>query len=119
MFGKHGKTRAVLLPASVRRALAALRGEAGPDAPVFPSDRGGGCLGRTAVHRIVKSAVQRAGLPPGISAHWMRHAHASHALDRGAPVSLVQASLGHASVATTGRYLHARPGDGSARYLGL
>jgi site-specific recombinase XerD len=56
--------------------------------------------------------------PPGLSAHWLRHAHASHALDRGAPVSLVQATLGHASVATTGRYLHARPNDSSARYLG-
>ena len=84
VFGKRGKTRAVLLPASVWRTLAALRGEAGPDVPVFPSGRGGGCLDRTAVHRIVKSAVQPAGLPPGVSAHWMRHAHASHALDRGA-----------------------------------
>ncbi len=80
---------------------------------------GGGCLDRTAVHRIVKSAVTRARLPPGISAQWMRDAHASHTLDRKVPVSLVQASLGHASLSTTGRYLHARPGDGSARYLGL
>ena len=49
----------------------------------------------------------------------LRHAHASHSLDRGAPIHLVQATLGHASVATTGRYLHARPTDSSARYLGV
>ena len=41
---------------------------------------------------------------------------ARHALERGATVHLVQATLGHASVATTGRYLHARPTDSSARY---
>jgi len=60
----------------------------------------------------------RAGLDPAVSAHWLRHAHASHSLDRGAPIHLVQATLGHASVATTGKYLHARPSDSSARYLG-
>jgi integrase/recombinase XerD len=36
---------------------------------------------------------------------------------RHAPIQLVQATLRHASVATTGRYLHARPTDSSARYL--
>jgi hypothetical protein len=43
----------------------------------------------------------------------------THALDRGAPIHLVQATLGHASVVTTGRYLHARPTDSSARYLAV
>jgi len=47
----------------------------------------------------------------------MRHAHASHALDRSAPIHLVQATLGHASVSTTGRYLHARPTESSSFYL--
>jgi integrase/recombinase XerD len=84
---------------------------------VFRSAKGGH-LDPSQVHRVVKVAAARAGLPPGLSAHWLRHAHASHALDRGAPVSLVQVTLGHASVATTGRYLHARPNDSSARYLG-
>ncbi len=119
VFGKGGQTRAVLLPASVWRSLIALRGEAGPEAPVFASRSGGGHLNQASVHRAVKAAAQRAGLPASVSTHWLRHAHASHALDRGAPISLVQATLGHASVATTGRYLHARPGDSSGRYLGL
>jgi len=51
-----------------------------------------------------------------VSPHWLRHAHALHSLERGAPIHLVQATLGHTSVATTGRYLHARPTDSSARY---
>ena len=119
VFGKGGRTRAVLLPASVWRLLTGLRDDAGPEAVVFRSRSGGGALNASQVHRVVKAAALRAGLPPEVSAHWLRHAHASHSLDRGAPISLVQATLGHASVATTGRYLHARPNDSSARYLGL
>ncbi len=37
--------------------------------------------------------------------------------DRGAPIHLVQTTLGHASVFTTGRYLHAKPSDSSSFYL--
>ena len=118
VYGKGGKTRVVLLPASVWRALVQSRGDAGPDAPVFISQRKGQ-LDPSAVHRVVKAAAARAGLSADVSAHWLRHAHASHALDRGAPIHLVQATLGHASVATTGRYLHARPNDSSARYLAV
>lgn len=119
VFGKGGKTRVVLLSAGTWRLLDALRGDVGPDDPVFRSRKGGGPLDESAAHRVVKAAAARAGLAVEVSAHWLRHAHASHALDRGAPVHLVQATLGHASVATTGRYLHARPSDSSARYLGV
>jgi integrase/recombinase XerD len=118
VYGKGGKTRVVLLSAATWKLLAELRGDAGPDDPVFKS-RKGGCLDASMIHRIVKSAAARAGLSAEVSAHWLRHAHASHSLDRGAPIHLVQATLGHASVATTGRYLHARPADSSARYLGV
>jgi integrase/recombinase XerD len=58
--------------------------------------------------RIVRQAARRAGIGLAVSPHWLRHAHASHALDRGAPIHLAQATLGHAGVSTTGRYLHAR-----------
>jgi len=71
------------------------------------------------VKRIVTASAERAGVDGQVSPHWLRHAHASHALDRGAPIHLVQATLGHASVTTTGKYLHARPEDSSARYLGV
>ena len=67
--------------------------------------------------RRIVDAGKRAGLSREVSAHWLRHADASHSLDRGAPIHLVQQTLGHASMATTGRYLHARPTDSSARYL--
>ena len=118
VFGKGGKTRAVLLSATTWRQVTELRAGADPDAPVFVS-RKGGHLVPSAVHRIVKAAAKRAGISAEASAHWLRHAHASHSLERGAPIHLVQQTLGHASVATTGRYLHARPTDSSARYLGV
>jgi integrase/recombinase XerD len=120
VYGKGGKTRVVLLSVSTWRELMAIRPDgAAAAAPVFPSQKGGGHLDPSQVLRIMKKAAARAGLDAPISPHWFRHAHASHALERGCPISLVQATLGHASVSTTGRYLHARPGDSSARYLGV
>jgi integrase/recombinase XerD len=117
VFGKGGKTRAIQLPPSVARVLTKLRGKAGEDAPVFPSRKHGAALRPLAVLRIVRQAARRAGIDAAVSPHWLRHAHASHALDRGAPIHLVQATLGHASITTTGRYLHARPADSSSRFL--
>lgn len=116
VFGKGGKTRAIRLTPSCWRALKGLRGAAGPDAPVFRSQKGGH-LDPSQVARLVRAAAKRAGVKLPVSPHWFRHAHASHALDRGAPISLVQSTLGHASVATTGRYLHCRPGESSSRFI--
>jgi integrase/recombinase XerD len=122
VFGKGGITRSIQMPASVWKLVTGLRTpKAGVDDPVFRSRKGksGGQLRSGAVLRIVRQAAVRAGIELPVSPHWFRHAHASHALDRGAPIHLVQATLGHASVATTGRYLHARPNDSSSRFLPL
>lgn len=118
VFGKRGKTRSVLMPQSLWEALQNLQQNASADAPVFRS-RKKGHLDESAVWRIVKKATKRSGIDKDVSCHWFRHAHASHALDRGCPIHLVQATLGHSSIATTGRYLHARPTDSSGSYLPL
>ncbi len=120
VLGKGQKTRTVLLPSSVWDELCSLQGDAGTNEPVFCSREGddnGQHLDRTQVYRIVASSAKRAGIQGKVSPHWLRHAHASHSLDRGAPIHLVQQTLGHSSVATTSRYLHARPNDSSALYL--
>ncbi len=115
--GKGGTTRTILLRTETWRALQATRPPLiDPTAPIFAT-RTGKPVDRQWVHGVVKAAAERAGLPAGFSPHWLRHAHASHALDRGAPISLVRETLGHASLSTTGRYVHARPEDSSARYL--
>jgi len=117
VFGKGGKTRTILLRSKVWLQLLSLHGDAQATDPIFPSRSGGGPLDVSQVRRIVYAAARKAGLEQKVSPHWMRHAHASHALDRSAPIHLVQATLGHASVATTGRYLHARPNASSGEYL--
>lgn len=119
VFGKGGYTRAVALPKELWIALNQLRKNAGSEAPVFAS-RSGQPLDRGRVRVILRKAAEMAGVAdktPQLSPHWLRHAHASHALDHGAPIHLVQATLGHRSVAITTAYLHARPGDSSARFL--
>jgi integrase/recombinase XerD len=121
VFGKGGKTREVLIPAFMAEQLLGLKLRLdGPDDPVFRSRstaKRGVAMGRRDVWVTVKKAVQRANLPREISPHYFRHSHASHSLTRGAPVHVVQATLGHASLTTTTRYTHARPGDSSAKYL--
>ena len=116
VFGKGGKTRVVLIPEQVWRSLSALERGKSTD-PLFPSQKGGGHLNPSQAFRIVRAAGDRAGIE-GVSPHWLRHSHASHSMDRGCPLHVVQATLGHSNPATTGRYLHARPSDGSGRYLG-
>jgi integrase/recombinase XerD len=117
VYGKGGKTRVVLLSAATWRELSALKGEVGPDAPVFVSRSKRHRLTTMQVWRIVKAAATRAGVVGNVSPHWLRHAAASHALDAGATLATVRDGLGHSSAATTSRYLHAKPRDGLARYL--
>lgn len=124
LLGKGSKTRSVLLSPGVWDHLQALRsselldGYGQSDDPVFRSAKGGS-LSRQQMWRIVRGAARRAGLPQKVSPHWLRHAHASHALDRGAPVHLVKETLGHESLATTSKYAHARPDDSSSNYLDI
>ena len=120
LVGKGDKERQVLLPAEIAARLLASRGDASASAPVFNSvRRPGQPLTERAVNYIVKSAAERAGVNPAVSVHWLRHAHASHAIDNGAPITLVSATLGHADLKTTSVYAHARPGESSGRYLKL
>jgi len=116
VYGKGDKTRHVLISARLYATLNKLRGDAGIDAPVFPS-KSGRALDQPAVFRIMQSAAKKAGIEQAVSPHWFRHAAASHALDNGAPISLVKSQLGHASLETTSVYVHARPTDGLFKYL--
>jgi integrase/recombinase XerD len=124
VFGKGSKTRPVLVPRSLFDELIALS-LPDPAAPLFRSQKKGQDGGARAItarqaERIVKATAMRAGLKNSseVSPHWLRHAHASHAMERGAKIHLVQATLGHSDISTTGRYLHARPDESSALYLG-
>src|SRR5262249_37934781 len=84
VLGKGNKPHQVLLPEVVSAALLRLhRPEAGDGDPIF-ANRTGRPLTERSVNYMLKAAAKRADLPGGFSAHWLRHAHASHAIDRGA-----------------------------------
>jgi integrase/recombinase XerD len=120
VFGKGKKTRHVLLDPSTWQEVTSLKIEkAGPDDYVFQSRKGKSRLDESTIHRIVASASKRAGITGKVSPHWMRHAHATHALERGAPITLVQATLGHESMETTAKYTHVRPNASSSQFLGI
>src|SRR5215475_6542122 len=114
--GKGGKVRQVLLPEIVSRSLLSLRDDAGVNDPVFGSRKGGALAERT-VNDMVKRAAAKAGIEAPVSPHWLRHAHGSHAIDRGATLPEVQNTLGHDNIATTSGYFHARPDSSSGLKL--
>ena len=116
VIGKGTRLRHIFLPEHMWTALNALRNGDSDDGPVFLSRRNKP-LAKQTMHTIVKQAAWRAGLPPTFSMHWCRHAHASHAMDHGAPIHLVQHTLGHASLGTTARYVHCKPGTSSAEFI--
>ncbi len=118
VYGKRGKTRYITLKPELAIELEKFREKALGSAPIFTSEKGN-ALAPAHIHRIVKRAAAKAQLPSAdkVSPHWLRHAHATHALERGAPLRLVQATLGHASLDTTSKYLHIRPSESSGDYL--
>ena len=116
VYGKGSKTHTIIIPEPLWSSLISYRNNVIDDNPVFKS-RKGGQLHPSQIWRIVKRSAVRAGIKKSVSPHWFRHAHASHALDRGAKISLVKETLAHSSIQTTGKYLHAKPDESSSTYL--
>lgn len=114
--GKGGKERTIRVEAGPWAEVTALGQGAAGTSPVFVSRRGGH-LDAAQVWRIVRAAARRADIAGDVSPHWIRHAHASHAIERGAPLPLVRDTLGHASISTTDIYAHSRQGESSGKYL--
>jgi integrase/recombinase XerD len=89
-----------------RSAWLAAAGEGdGAGTPLFVTRRGRR-LGRQAAWAVVKDAADAAGLGDRVSPHTLRHSFATHLLEGGADLRVVQELLGHASIATTQLYTH-------------
>jgi len=125
VLGKGRKERMTLLGGPARdaletwlahgRPLLRARATTADDGTVFLNHRGGPLGVRGMRERIDRLAV-RAGLPDGVSPHTLRHSFASHLLEGGADLRVVQELLGHASLATTQIYTHVSPGRLQASY---
>ena len=107
--GKGGATRLVPVGARALEALARwskLRPIAPTSRFLFPS-KAGQHLSRVRLFQLIKALAGRAGLDPaGISPHVLRHAFATHLLEGGADLRVLQTLLGHADIATTQIYTH-------------
>ena len=117
LHGKGGRGRVIRLSEPLRETLVELRPAAARPEDLVFATRTGRPLARNNVWTSLRRTARRAGIERGISPHWFRHAHASHALDGGAPVQSVKETLGHASLATTSIYVHARNGGDSGLWL--
>ena len=113
--GKGGKERLAPLNASAREAVKtwliardAARPEKAPDSPwLFPSASARGHLTPRRFAQLLDQAAVDAGIDPArVSPHVLRHAFATHLLEGGADLRVVQTLLGHADIATTQIYTH-------------
>ena len=119
LVGKGARARTIVVPAKVLDEVRALRpADASKTDPVFPANRNPRQpIGVRDAREIVYLTRDAAGIDESLSPHTLRHSHATHALDRGAKLPVIQRSLGPANLATTSRYLHGRPTEGSAQFL--
>lgn len=115
--GKGDKER--IVPLGVR-AVAAVQNYLDEERPVLAARAGsavqwtllscrGRPLRRERIWELLKRYAARAGIPPEVSPHTLRHSFATHLLTGGADLRQVQEMLGHASIATTQIYTHVDP----------
>ena len=104
--GKGKKDRYVPLLPSLVTVLRVYWKKYRPTDALFPSQRGGCALSKSAVWKICAEAKRKAHLSKRVTPHTFRHTFATHLLEAGTDLRTIQVILGHRSLRTTAMYLH-------------
>lgn len=118
VFGKGQRTEHIRIPEELGKALLEWSAAKSADDYLFTALSGGlHRITRVAVGQIVRRLAKRAGIAAAVSPHFLRHTHATVALQNGANLRVVQRTLRHRSIETTELYLHTMPEEGSSLVL--
>ncbi len=104
--GKGRRDRYTLLAQKAAKAVGIYRDAFPTDQWLFPGDRAGRHLTPRSVQRVVKNAAREAGIEKNVTAHTLRHSFATHLLEGGTNLRVIQKLLGHQSARTTQIYTH-------------
>jgi site-specific recombinase XerD len=104
-LGKGKKDRFVMLSEHLLKVLRAYWKAVQPQGGwMFPGRKKGEPLSKTAVGKALNVAAKRAGIKKHITPHLLRHSFATHLLEAGTDIRVIQVLLGHSSIRTTARY---------------
>lgn len=104
--GKGNKSRDTLLATNTLKILREYCRYSRPQVYLFESYLPGKAYSATSVLKVIDKAAKRAGVTKQVSAHSLRHAFATHLLEQGVNLKVVQKLLGHTSLRSTALYLH-------------
>ena len=108
--GKGGKERLVGLSPVLLKLLRLYWKVERPKAPWMFTSRSGGPLGRKTLSRVLALATERSGIQKRVTAHTLRHCFATHLIEQGTDLRVIQILLGHASIRSTTRYAQVSTG---------
>ena len=107
--GKGGKDRYAMLSPRLLEVLRIYWRAARPKVYLFPSWRTGKHLNANSLQQACRDAWQRSGLRKRVTVHTLRHSFATHLLENGTDVRVIQVLLGHSLIETTARYAAVTP----------
>lgn len=109
---KQGKDRFVVLSPRLLETLRHYWKEAKPPGPyLFPSGDSGRPLSNDAVRKVLKAALAEVGFQKHVTLHSLRHGFATHLLEDGTDIRVIQSLLGHSTLDTTAHYTRISTGQ--------
>jgi integrase/recombinase XerD len=107
--GKGKKDRYAMLSPRLLKAMRAWWRVERPKVWLFPGSRAGGHMDAATLQLVCRQAAEMAGIAKRVRVHTLRHSFATHLLDQGVDLRVIQELLGHSSIATTVRYAQVSP----------